>query len=31
MEIIYEHPWLTTLWLLIIFGSLSEIKIGGRK
>lgn len=25
MEILYEHPWWTTLWIVIIFGFLSEI------
>lgn len=31
MELLYEHPVWTTVWLIIIFGCLSEIKIGGRK
>lgn len=25
MNIVYAHPWLTTLWLIIIFGCISEI------
>jgi hypothetical protein len=28
MHVIYAHPWWTTLWLVIIFGFISEI---GRK
>ncbi len=31
MEIFFEHPWWTTLWIVLIFGCLSEIKIGSRK
>lgn len=25
MEIIYMHPWWTTLWIVLIFGFLSEM------
>lgn len=30
MDIIYSHPWWTTLWLVIIFGCLSEIKFSNK-
>lgn len=29
MELLFENPWWTTLWLLIIFGGISTISKRG--
>ncbi|WP_157723822.1 hypothetical protein [Domibacillus aminovorans] len=31
MELFFEHPWWTRLWIILIFDLLGEMKIGTSK